>query len=254
MSAVRVVATHEGQVLRVTLARPKANVLDAEMVGQIRAMAASTVAAGPLKLIVFAGEGRHFSFGAAVDEHLPGKVARMIGEFGEMFREIEALGVPTAAVVRGQCLGGGFELATGAGRVFCDATAHFALPEVVLGVFPPVAAVMLPWRVRGPDAARLMIGGRGVDGPEAVRIGLADVLAEDPELALEEWFEHELAPHSAVAIRMAWQALRRPIRRALDVDLPAVEQLYLQDLMACRDPAEGLHAFLDKRSPHWEHR
>lgn len=254
MSVVRVGTTHEGQILRVTLARPKANVLDAEMVGQLRAMVATTVATGPLKLIVFSAEGKHFSFGAAVEEHLPGHVRTMIREFGDLFREIEALGVPTAAVVRGQCLGGGFELATAAGRVFCDETAHFALPEVVLGVFPPVAAVMLPWRLRGPDVARLMLGGKGVTGREAVRIGLADECTDNPELALETWFDTELAAHSAVAIRMAWRALRRPMRRALDIDLPAVEAQYLEELMACRDPGEGLHAFLDKRSPSWEHR
>ena len=53
---------------------------------------------------------------------------------------------------------------------------------------------------------------------------------------------------------MAWRAHRRPVMRALTEDLPAVERLYLAELMSHHDPVHGLHAFLAKETPRWEHR
>lgn len=212
-----IVVGHEagGAIVRLTLARPKANVLDGAMVHALREVIRAIRPLGPLKLVVLDAEGPHFSFGASVEEHLPERVAAMLHGFHALFRELELVGVPTASVVRGQCLGGGFEWATFAGRVFCDASARFAVPEIKLGVFPPVAAVMLPWRTRGPEAARLILSGRTIDGAEAVSLGVADVLAEDPNAAMLAWYEAELAPLSAVAVRCAWRALRRPLAHAL---------------------------------------
>lgn len=253
MSALRVQTERGGQLVRLVLDRPKANVLDAEMIGALMAAVVGLKAEGPLKLVVFEGAGAHFSFGASVAEHLPGMVHGMLAGFHALFREIEQLGVPTAAIVRGQCLGGGFELATACGRVVCDPTARFALPEITLGVFPPVAAASLSWRVPGAVATRLLLTGEAVTGPEAARIGLADECAEDPEAALQAWFDRSLAPRSAVALRFAWRAARRPMARLLDEELAAVEALYLDELMVCRDPLIGLNAFLDRTQPTWEH-
>ena len=250
---VRLTLERDGQLARLTLARPKANVLDAAMVGALRRHLASMQARGPLKLIVLDADGPHFSFGASVEEHLPDRVTGMLTGFHALFRELEGLGVPTAAVVRGQCLGGGFELATAAGRVFCDESARFAVPEIRLGVFPPVAAVTLPWRVRGPDAIQLILSGSTLNGLEATRLGVADVCVEDPAAALLSWFDADLAPRSAVALRYAWRATRRPFAAALGAELDAAEKTYLNELMAASDPVEGLRAFLERRPPTWGH-
>lgn len=254
MSPLRVVSERDGQLVRLVLDRPKANVLDSALVGALRDAIRGVSADGPLKLVVFEGAGPHFSFGASVAEHLPGSVRAMLTSFHGLFREIEALGVPTAAIVRGQCLGGGFELATFCGRVVCDPSARFALPEITLGVFPPVAAATLSWRVPGAVATRVLLSGEVVPGEEAARIGLADQCAADPEAALQAWFDQALAPRSAVALRLAWRAARRPMARLLDEELAAVEALYLDELMAFRDPVIGLDAFLAKTQPVWEHR
>lgn len=254
VSPLRVTTEREGQLVRLVLDRPKANVLDGEMIAALLAAVRRIKAQGPLKLVVFEGAGPHFSFGASVAEHLPATVRAMLAGFHALFREVEALGVPTAAIVRGQCLGGGFELATACGRVVCDATARFALPEITLGVFPPVAAASLSWRVPGAVATRLLLTGEVVPGPEAVRIGLADECADDPEAALQAWFDKALAPRSAVALRFAWRAARRPMVRLLEEELGAVEALYVNELMSHHDPLIGLSAFLSKTEPAWEHR
>lgn len=244
-----------GQLRRLILNTPKANVLDAEMVaalrGQLQMVAESS---DKPKLLVFEGEGKHFSFGASVEEHLPASVAQMLEGFHAFFRELEALAIPTAAIVRGQCLGGGLEVAAFCGRVFAESSAVFAVPEIKLGVFPPIGALILPWRCGGARASELVISGRSVAAEEALAMGLVDELADDAEQALAAWWERSLAAHSAVALRFAWQAARRPIARALEEELPKLEKLYLEQLMACEDPVEGLNAFLERRPPQWRHR
>lgn len=257
---VRRSAECDGQIERLVLDRPRGNILDAEMVAALRESARDLSRAlesgtrPQLKLLVLEGEGDHFSFGASVAEHLPEQVERMLAEFHALFLELEALGLPSAAVVRGQCLGGGLELAAWCGTVICGEDARFGLPEVRLGVFPPVAAVMLPWRTGGARAAELQLTGRVIAAAEAVRLGLADECAEAPEAKLLEWFERELAPRSAVALRFAWRAARRPVAQALREELPAVEELYLRALMPHADPREGILAFLERREPRWTHR
>ena len=149
-SPIRCGAERSGEIQRIVLDRPKANVLDLEMITAIRARLVELAKdPGPLKLLVFEGAGEHFSFGASVQEHLPDRVGKLLPAFHGLFRDLEALGTPTAAVVRGQCLGGAFELALWCGVVFGEASARFGVPETRLGVFPPVAAIALPWRVTG---------------------------------------------------------------------------------------------------------
>jgi cyclohexa-1,5-dienecarbonyl-CoA hydratase len=255
VSPLRVGTERDGQVVRLTLARPKANVLDAALVDALRRALDGLEASGPLKLVLFDHEGPHFSFGASVEEHLPARVGQMLSSFHALFRDLEGLGVPTAAIVRGQCLGGGLELALVCGRVFVAPGARLGVPEVKLGVFPPVGALLLPLRARMADAVDLVLSGATVDGPAAVRLGLADECSDDPAGSALAWFDERLAPRSAVAVRHAWRAVRRPVARALGEDLAALERQYLEELMSHRDPVEGLQAFLDhNRPPVWEHR
>jgi len=244
----------DGGLRRVVIDRPPGNVLDVEAFGEMR-RAIGEVAADPeSRAIVFEGAGTNFSFGASVAEHLPGRVAELLAAFRAVLADLEASGVPSASLVRGQCLGGGLELAAWCGRVFCDSTARFGAPEVRLGVFPPIAAIALPWRVGGPAATEMILSGSAVEGEVAARIGLADSCTADPSAALQAWFEETLAPKSTAALRFAFRAVRRPLARALADDLPALERVYLEELMRLRDPVEGLNAFLEKRKPRWENR
>lgn len=253
MDLVHRILERDGRVLRLVLARPKANVFDAEMVAALRA----SLPAQPyphLKLVVIDHEGPNFSFGASVPEHLPESVRAMLARFHDLLRAIEAIGVPTAAVVRGQCLGGGLELALACGRIFVDGTARMGLPEVKLGVFPPAGAVLLPLRVSVPVATNLLITGEVVTGDRAVAIGLADDVSDDPAAACLTWYDENLAALSTVGVRHAWYAGRRVVAKALSDDLLAVEHHYLTSLMSHTDPVEGLNAFIERRSPKWEDR
>ncbi len=98
--------------------------------------------------------------------------------------------MPTAALVRGQCLGGAFELALWCGLILCEPSARFGVPETKLGVFPPVAAIALPWRVSGARATQIILSGDTYDAQGAVAWGLADRCTNDVAAALLlEWFD-----------------------------------------------------------------
>jgi cyclohexa-1,5-dienecarbonyl-CoA hydratase len=251
--AVRVLA-QEGGIRRIVLDRPPANILDMETFSALRRAVAEIAPDPDVRLLLFEGSGANFSFGASVAEHLPERVGELLPVFRLLLREIEESGIPTASIVRGQCLGGGLELAAWCGRVFCEPSARFAVPEIRLAVFPPIAAILLPWRIGGPAATQMILSGASVDGEEAARIGLADECAGDAEAALRTWSEKTLASKSVVALRFANRAVRRPLARALEQELPTLERVYLEELMSQRDPVEGLRAFLEKRKPHWENR
>jgi cyclohexa-1,5-dienecarbonyl-CoA hydratase len=248
---IRAETLFDGAVERLVLDQPKGNVLDSRMVDGLRGKIQKLGLRQGLRLVIFEGAGRHFSFGASVEEHLPARVDGMLANFHGLFFDIERLGVPTAAIVRGQCLGGGLELATWCGRVFCDPTAVFAVPEVKLAVFPPVAAMSLRWRIGGARATSMIISGERIDGVAAAALGLADECVDGAGAAALRWYEENLAELSPVGLRIAWIAARRPMARALHEELPELERLYLLKLMALQDPVEGLTAFLERREPVW---
>lgn len=245
---------HAVGLVWIELDRPRANVLDGVMVARIRQEIAALRRIAGLKLVVFEGRGTEFSFGGSAEEHTPDRVRQMLTDFHAMFREIEALGVPTAAVVRGRCLGGGLELAAFCGRVFAAPGASLALPEIRLGGFPPLGALILPWRMGGSRAAELILTGGALAAGEAQAVGLVDEVAPDPAVALQNWFDAHLAPLSASSLSIAWRAVRMPVADRLEHDLPRLEALYLGELMATQDAGEGISAFLERRPPRYVHR
>jgi len=246
---------YDGAVLKIVLNAPKANVLEAAMLKEISHVLEGLWQEKHLKLIVFEGAGKHFSFGASVPEHTKDKAAMMLQYFHAVFHQLVRLAVPTMAVVRGQCLGGGMELALFCNFIVADSTAMFGQPEIVLGVFPPPASIMLPLKVGQGYADDLVLTGRSIDAAEAYRIGLVNVLPDEGQDAWEAataWIAKHLIPKSALSLRVANQAVRKNFFRRLWEDLPRMEALYLKDLMESHDPNEGINAFLERRKPEWK--
>src|SRR5262245_41786782 len=135
---VRIHSQHDGAVVRLVLDAPPGNVLDIEMIDAIRAAALRAAAEIGLKAIVLEGAGENFSYGASIPEHRSGEIERALPRFHDLFRDLLDLGRPTLAVVRGRCLGGGLELALACNWIFADPSAQLGLPEIRLGVFPPL--------------------------------------------------------------------------------------------------------------------
>jgi cyclohexa-1,5-dienecarbonyl-CoA hydratase len=250
---VRLELTHNGQVARITLAAPKANILDKGMMLGLGAALDELAAQKNLKAIVLAGAGAHFSFGASIEEHLPDRIGDTLMHLRKLLLKMAAAPAPMIAAVRGQCLGGGFELALACDLIVAEDSAQLGLPEIKLGVFPPAGAALLPVRVGSGRAAEMVLTGASWTANQAAAAGLVSKVFfnGDLETQLGGWLQSDFLPRSAAALRFAAQASRHPLVRALETDLPALERLYLDQLMGQPDAVEGVLAFLEKRQPHW---
>jgi len=244
----------DNALLRLRLARPKANIVDAEMIAALHGALVAHGSNTSLRGVLLDAEGPHFSFGASVEEHLPAQCAQMLGSLHALIVAMVEFPVPIWLAVRGQCLGGGLEVALAGSWIFAAPDAQFGQPEMKLGVFAPAASVLLPYRVSLAVAEDLLYSGRSIAASEAKDCGLVHVVADDPETAALGWFHEHLQGKSAAALACATAAARGAMRRDVRHRLAEVEHLYLDRLMATRDANEGLVAFLAKRKPSWEHR
>lgn len=242
-------------VLRITLNRPKGNVLTGAMLEELSGALETHRSNRHLRLVVLRGAGPHFSFGASVEEHRRDQAARMLATFHGLIRQVAGYPAPVAALVTGNCLGGAFELVLVCHFVFAAPDARFGCPEIKLGVFPPVLAVLGGRRLGGPVAERLLLAGGTIDAAEADRLGLlAAVLeGEDVWTGLLDWYRGNLGPLSAHSLRTATRAVREASGMLADLDraLGAAESLYVSEVLGSVDGNEGIEAFLAKRSPEW---
>jgi cyclohexa-1,5-dienecarbonyl-CoA hydratase len=244
----------EGRLLRLRLNRPKANIIDAAMIAALDQALAEHLGKAELGAVIIDAEGPHFTFGASVEEHLPNECAAMLRGLHRLILRMVESPVPLLVAVRGQCLGGGLELALGGHLMFVAPDASLGQPEMKLGVFAPAASCLLP-EVVGPSRAfDLLVSGRSISGAEAAAIGIAHEAAADPGHAAVAYFEEHLKPKSASSLRHAVKAARLDYVARIKDKIRAVEKLYLDELMATHDAVAGLQAFIAKKAPQWQHR
>jgi len=237
----------------ITLQRPPVNVFNIEMMDEINDSLRDWIEKKDLKVVLFNAEGKCFSAGVDVGEHMGDLAPKMIASFHGMFRLMEALGAVTVASVFGSCLGGGCELAIFCDLVIADETAKFGQPEIQVGVLPPIAAQVMP-RIIGRKAANdLILSGRIISAQEAVEIGLINKTVAKGDLSQEtESFIKPYLSLSAEVIRIAKKTIKAGLMDEFEPSLKAIEDIYLNELMKTADAQEGLQAFLDKRKPVWK--
>jgi cyclohexa-1,5-dienecarbonyl-CoA hydratase len=243
----------EGRLLRLRLARPKANIVDAAMIAALRAALTEHLGKADLGGVLIDAEGPHFSFGASVEEHMPAQCADMLKSIHALVLQLVDSPVPVLVAVRGQCLGGGLELALGGHLIFAAPDANLGQPEMKIGVFAPAASCLLPELVGPARAIDLLLSGRSITGAEAAAMGLVQAAA-DPEAAALTYFTEQLKPKSASSLRYAVKAARLDFAARVRTKIEQVERLYLDELMKSHDAVEGLEAFLGKRNAQWQHR
>ena len=244
--------TCEGSVATLTLDRPPLNVMNIDMMEQINDALADLRGRREIKVLLFRGRGKAFSAGVDIADHTRDKVARMLQVFHRIFESIRMLDVIAVAAVDGLALGGGFELAIGCNLVVASESARFALPEIDVGVFPPLACVVLPRATPRRKAMEWILTGEEITAAELQSFGLVNRVFPDDR------FEHELqrfvgvlTSKSGPVLQLAKRAQIESYYATYEEALYKAENLYLRELMPLADAQEGIQAFLEKRKPQW---
>lgn len=246
----------DDRVARVTFARPPVNIFNIAMMQEINDALNHCSNERELVAVVFdaAADCRAFSAGVAVEEHAEDTIFRMLDSFHAIFRNLEQLARPSIAVIDGAALGGGCELVLGCDLAIASERARFGQPEIKLGVFPPIAALLLPQAIGDKRARELMLTGEVIEATEAARLGLVNYLVPSGQLE-QKTLEllSKLRGLSAAALEHTKRAINLG-RPSFDNSLNAVEDLYLNELMKTSDATEGINAFIEKRKPVWRNR
>jgi len=239
-----------------TLERPPGNVIDSDLARELESTLSDAALDGTARLLVIRGAGDDFSWGASVEEHLPGHARRMLAALHGVVKGLRGFPYPTLATVRGRCLGGGLEVALACDFLLLEEEATLGTPEIRLGVFAPAATALLVDAVPHPVAAEILLAGRDVTAGEMVRWGLANRAVPPGTLdeAVEGFVEAFILPRSAASLRVAVQALRGGHGDDLTRRLEDLERMYLEELLPLEDGTEGIRAFMEKRQPQWSHR
>jgi cyclohexa-1,5-dienecarbonyl-CoA hydratase len=246
----------EDRVARITFARPPLNVFNIDMMREI-AKALGESNQREIVAIVFDADKncRAFSAGVAVEDHVQEMIFQMLDAFHSIFRLLEQLAKPTIALIDGAALGGGCELVAACDIVIASDRSRFGQPEIKLGVFPPVASVLLPSVIGEKRARELILTGEIIDAVEAGRLGLCNHVV--PGAHLEPKLLEVLAKLrelSGTSLSFARQSLDLGRGRSIEDALSEQENIYLHELMKTQDANEGVKAFMEKRKPIWRHR
>lgn len=232
---------------------PPLNILTRDLLSELRSALGELGRDPEVRVLVLAARGKHFSAGADVREHLFPECRDLIPEFVETVGALLDFPVPVIAAVRGRCLGGGLELALAADLVIAEEGASFGQPEIKLGVFPPVACVLLPLLVPRGAAAELLFTGELLSAGEAKELGLVRYVVPDGELeSRAAALAGRVARHSGSTLRLTKRCYCRD-RAELRGALEQAAKIYLEELMSTEDAVAGLTAFLEKREPVWRH-
>jgi cyclohexa-1,5-dienecarbonyl-CoA hydratase len=245
------------RVARITFARPPLNVFTISMMKEI-SDAINRVSATPdVCAIVFAAQpgARIFSAGVSIEEHRPDTAFQMLEAFHSIFRSLNIISKPVVALVAGAALGGGCELVAFADIVIATHSSRFGQPEIKLGAFPPVAAVVLPAAIGEKKAREMILTGELLSAEAALSHRLINYAVAETELETkaQEILDH-LRQMSVPALELARRALGAGSLDRFEEALKRTENIYLNQLMTLKDAQEGIEAFIAKRPPRWKHK
>jgi cyclohexa-1,5-dienecarbonyl-CoA hydratase len=235
------------------LNRPPVNVLNISMIEEIIQGIRRIKSDPDARLLLLRGEGKCFSAGMDVADHLPDKVHTMFVRMHQLMWEIAEMEIPSISALHGSALGGGLEMAMMADFAYASANCKLGQPEINLGVFPPVAVAYFSELIGVRNANDLILTGRIISADEGHRMGLLNGVFSDADFEKHiKAVAGGLLKHSKAALKVTKHALRQSRVGFLE-KLKAAEQIYLEDLMNTQDALEGLNAFLQKRPPNWRH-
>lgn len=245
----------EGGIARLTLDRPEHNLLNERMLTE---MAAGINAVGEdrnVKLIVLDSAGKTFSGGIELGEYTQRRVFQLIESFHTAFTAMLDTSKPVLVIVNGPAFGGGAELAALGDLVIATPRARFAQPEIKLGVFPPLAAAILP-SILGPKLAlELVLTGEAITAERAVELGLVNWLVAEKELTAKvDDIIAKVSGQSGPVLTMAKKAILGSVGLPLREGVRTSMRIFLNELADLEDSQEGVRALVEKRAPKWKNR
>jgi cyclohexa-1,5-dienecarbonyl-CoA hydratase len=248
-----ILTEQRGAVARLVINRPPLNILDLDTIRELNSRLAAALKQQGVRLVEIRGAGnKAFSAGVDVRDHFRDRAPEMLREFHSLIRAVLYAPCPVLAVVRGHCLGGGMELAMSCDFIMASEDARFGQPEVKVGAFPPVAAVLLSRLIPEKKALELILTGQPINAEQAERVGLVNRVVGSEELDDEvARFSGLLLAQSALVTMLARKAARLAPQATLESALHESERIYLEQLLPTEDASEGLRAFLEKRPPVW---
>ncbi len=247
-----------GAVAHLTMSRPKQNVINLEMLKEMSRVIDSLNTREDVRLILLDSapecEG-YFSMGMGAEGYSTQMVFQMMDAFYSVFRAMNEISKPVLAVVDGVASGAGAELCAACDLVIATENAQFRQPEIKLGVFPPLGAVVYP-RVIGPRRAmELLLTGEPINAQQALVMGLVNRVV--PRSALKETVDtlvkrisDQSGPVLSLLKRVIFEGTWLPFNEAMK----KAQDIFLNQLFALEDSQEGLRALIEKRKPVWKNK
>ena len=245
--------TRSSHIATVTINRPEAlNALNSAVLGELDAAIDVLSRDDEVYVVILTGAGRSFVAGADIAEMrgftaVEGKRFGVRG--GGVFLKLEQMEKPVIAAINGFALGGGCELAMACDIRLASDKARFGQPEVGLGITPGFGGTQrLPRIVGQSRAMELILTGRTVKADEALAIGLVDAVCPADELMEKAvGLAEMICANAQIAVRQA----KRCIRMGMQADIATGAAFEAEAFGVCcgtQDKAEGMDAFLEKRS------
>ncbi|MCK5429359.1 MAG: enoyl-CoA hydratase/isomerase family protein [Anaerolineales bacterium] len=242
-------------VARITIDKPPVNVLDILTMKELNTALESVKGDSDVNVVVINGKGKTFSAGVDVKDHTSDKVDEMVRVFHQIFHNLAELEQPTVGVIRGSVLGGGCEVAVFCDMVIASENTKLGQPEIKVGVFPPIAAFIIPRLIGRKKALELLLTGDVIDAQESYRLGLVNQVVADDKLEEEaDAFIAKLSSLSGIVLKLTKKAVYKGVDRDFKDVLSKIEDVYLNEVMKTADASEGLAAFLEKRTPDWQNK
>src|SRR6267154_1274856 len=237
----------DGPVARLTLHRPEHNLLNESMLRELADGIGSLTEKASVKLIVLDADGKVFSGGVDIGEYTAERAFSMLDAFHAACIAMVEATQPVLVVVNGPAIGGGAELIAYGDLVVATPHARFALPEITIGVFPPII---------GPKRAlELVLTGEAITAERARDLGLVNRLVPEAQLqtAVNELIG-KITAQSGAVLGMAKKAVIAGMGLSLREALRNSMSIFLNELYRLEDSQEGLRALIEKRKPEWKNR
>jgi cyclohexa-1,5-dienecarbonyl-CoA hydratase len=245
----------EGEVAHLTLDRPEHNLLNERMLAEIATGISSVSERGEIKLIVLDSAAKAFCGGIELGEYTQRRVFQLLDAFHGAFSAMLDTSKPVLVVVNGPAFGGGAELAALGDLVIATPKARFAQPEIKLGVFPPLAAAILPYIVGPKLALELVLTGETMSAERARELGLVNwvVPADELQNKVDDVIA-KVTAQSGPVLTMAKKAILGSLGMPLRDGVRNSMKVFLNELADLEDSQEGLRALVEKRAPKWKNR